>query len=1242
MPLINKEVLNFEIDVDPKSGIANVRKFDREFMRSLQDVRKTMTALDKAQKGYFNESRNAWREVQDEVRATAGAIRSFDADIAEAIFSIQEIEDALKDAADGTKQLSDAEVLRHKRAIELLREQISETETARETLRDIGNQTVTIKMEAAADALKESLTKVADPFSRLLSKDIGGAFESGGKLAGSALESSVRNVGKRMTMSGVGSGISRWGTSLATKGKADMSAFAATGARKAGGGAMVGIGKVAQVVGGLVGKLGPMLQMAAKFGPILGTISSLLVGLVKLMIDADSQAKEFQKDLLASASTGEYMARNGRVAGAAYEDLKETVTDIRNASFSLQKNLEWGTTSKEHLAFWNTLNQEGVSIKRMKEEFEHAKDAGEDAGDAVEHFGEMTATAVAYSRSFGVSLNDIVSYQAEVMTELGASYEKVTKDFAFMAAGASESGMAMNKFFAIMRGVSSDLSLYNMRMEDAVTLLKKLGTVMSPKSAQKFMQTLTQGFKGMGRLEKLRMTLLAGQDKTAKIVEKNLGQREQTLAKQVQEATKRPMDEVVAAVQQARAGKSGALKDMIKGLEGEGTLREAAIELSVDTKMSKKGLFGLSQSIGNLTGGGMLEMTKAALGRFAKPGSSLADMSGELGPEMMAENLGISQEQLKSMIKLEAAIDDERKALVESGKSAEEVAKMSDDDILQSLGMNEKDVKDLMKNEKDFAKEQTSLTTSMLDKLGILTDFLMNQVYEAMTGIWDAVIGIWDKIFGGSAAADAKRKREMSKEIMGSKNTELIKAWTESGGDTEKMKGALAGGSFGQTFGTNVKRMSQLMTVVEEGAKKFGDEAEAAGQDRKEAESQYRTRAWSDIRGIGKDTGAMKAWDAAKDFFSAEGSAGAARAAKMGGIDQAKIDKLVEGMNKGGTVTSSMASAGFTPEEMARVMERAAQAAQDTMHLIDLVKKGTGPVATSALPTEGDFATARGFSPAPSSRTWGVGLASISSMASGGSGIVEPPKPTSYSATAGSHGGGGGGGGGTAVTPPATGGGGEGVASPANVASNAKTTAESTEKLAATSANMLATNEDLLNAARQQGIKMDKSFLKSPFGKQMEDSTYDAMSKALFEYWLYSAKEEDVKAVMKRIREQGGTAFDAASARKASTEHFAGTEEGRVLASHAGGGIVTGVSGGIAMTKPLAAPGEGLLSVGPHEAILPINKLGPGAAAPAGGGKSSLALDVNINGTTDPDFQRGLKTAVTNYIYEYERRKRVT
>jgi hypothetical protein len=197
----------------------------------------------------------------------------------------------------------------------------------------------------------------------------------------------------------------------------------------------------------------------------------------------------------------------------------------------------------------------------------------------------------------------------------------------------------------------------------------------------------------------------------------------------------------------------------------------------------------------------------------------------------------------------------------------------------------------------------------------------------------------------------------------------------------------------------------------------------------------------------------------------------------------------------------------------------------------------------------------------------------------------------------------------------------------------ATTTAAAAEGQLDLADGQLATQQEIVDAMRQKGIKLDKTFTKGQIVPAFEDAFYKALQKALFEYWLYSATDEQIQPWMKYFKEHGVTKLNPEDVIDKSRSYYA-KQYG--LEPTATGGLVKDVMGGVAnIIRP--APGEGLAYVGPGERILPA---GSGGAAP--GSRNTLAITVDVSGQQGADFNRYLENAIRNAIYDYESRKRLT
>jgi hypothetical protein len=158
-------------------------------------------------------------------------------------------------------------------------------------------------------------------------------------------------------------------------------------------------------------------------------------------------------------------------------------------------------------------------------------------------------------------------------------------------------------------------------------------------------------------------------------------------------------------------------------------------------------------------------------------------------------------------------------------------------------------------------------------------------------------------------------------------------------------------------------------------------------------------------------------------------------------------------------------------------------------------------------------------------------------------------------------------------------------------------------------------------------VKFDKSFLKSDLQRSMEQATLDAVRKALFEYYMYSAIEDRSK-VADYLAKGGGDIGTFA------TDVGAAAKSGKlvtdVLAANQAGGMVTGIRGGLAQVT--ASAGEGLASVGRGERIVPAG------GAPAGG----TSIVIPVNGIGGEDLAKVIRAKVIDGITEYKRRERFT
>lgn len=1065
-------------------------------------------------------------------------------------------------------------------------------------IKAMGKQLYKSILAPIKDAFKDAFEHAVGMSDKFFSKDLKGLIEDGVK--------SINIVGK---LSGkLGQQFSKAGAKISKKGAGIREAGAKKGGVKgaamfAGGAALQGLAQMPKAFGGL-------LKMLGKLGPLLTLVGSILAKIVMSFIDAEASAKEFQKGILASASTIEFLGQSGATAETAYADLKSAIWEVRDAANSLD-NLRWGISSDEFKESLNMLNQQGVSLHRIVQE---ADAAGEGIGEFV---SDITHAGVVYSRAFGVPLQEISQMQGELMENMGMSAKSTKLAFAQMTRGALDSGIAANKFYSIIRGVSSDLSTYNARLEDSVKILRLLGKAMNPRNAEKFLSVAMQGLKNMGRVERLRLTLLAGEGKMGALVKRDTAKKKDNLAQQMSEAGggKQSADDIKKIL----ASGAGATEALIKTLpkELQGTFRDQVTDINLQQQRTKKGTFGLSTAAAGLSPAASLQAMTDALAKWGR-GKTLSEGAGTIGMEMMLADLGIGQDQLDQMIKFEAAINNQRDVLKDQLKSNDEGQRDAAREALKRAGITADNDADLMKKidgagydeitntlddntkkqleeqtkVKSFAEKQTDLTQTLSDKLTVLVDFVMNQLYNSLIDIYDGVITSIPDVLMGAENKKSMLEASATRRIAAkSGNKELQDVATQFGGAN---KGALAGTGIAKALQNVGSSLSDLEAANKEIQGQTGPiSPEQAAQLKANNEQ------------IDKLRGTME------DLLNNMSPDQLGEALKMAGADENEVGRLKDRLadptagvvrKKYGVVPEGAVS-GAQPGEEGWYEERDSRRLsilEDTGSL----KNFAGAALAKAPWAESGGGAGRVEMMGGMAKTLeGAGMynSKTGQAAELQAKAAEDQKKTADALHA------------AGMYDPASG----------------KLLEQSTASQQ-TTADATAGMKDTLEHDGTAYVRFSTAFLKGGYKTTVHDATLKAMRTALFEYYMYS-EIEDRASVAKFLSEQGmspdvfsqsvGTSAKSGTSAK---DMLGGTD---TAAANATGGIVTGVRGGLAMVR--AAAGEGLASVGRGETIVPANGV-------AGG------ININVAGVGGRDLERMIRSRTIDTIAEYKRRERLT
>ena len=902
-------------------------------------------------------------------------------------------------------------------------------------------------------------------------------------------------------------------------------------AKAAGGGG----GAMTDVLGKLAGTMKTM-------GPILAVVGASVAAIVAILLDAEAAAKEFNKQILSTAGSSEFLHRNLKDADMAGADLEGTLKDIRDQATSLD-NMDWGINKETHTAVLNAITAEGVSLKKLDDDFKRVGQSAEGAEGYAKDWGTTVQMSVAYSRAFGVSLQDVSQLQGEMMTEMGMNLGQVEKSFQYMTEGADEAGIATNKFFNIIRTFSADLTLFNIRMEDVTKTMIMLGKAMSPREAQKMLQSLSSMFKGKSLTDRTKDVIMGGgrvrkamneqQEGNVKNLAADVGITPKEMTKILKKDTKQLARWLATDGKNLNADQRKAVFEaarMEHKLDTGDTIDLASAIKDANPWTAKKiadakvaAITG-GKKIDQLTGINRIAAEQAAdvgdelQDQIAKLEMSTATMKADLAEKLKTANGDSSKftkEEQKMLAKLGVKIDD--------GTTFGKLDAASSEDFYNSLDKDQKDILENGKKEIDFQKEVAHNTQSAMDKLGVLVDFVMNQIYDIMSSIYDALLSVLGKL---GLIDDASVKRQgMAKDIQKSGNADLINAWGKSHGDEFKFKDEIIkslGGKMDNFLDQSAKDTKELQKSLAEET----DPTKQEALQKKLAAITAKRQALTD-KIVGKQT--------------TEQQFDALQAAANNGLGDPKIVKAFQAMAQvrslqkqqegGGSVsTGDMEAAVKAQKEAFAEMSGSAES------IDEYLKKSLGAFSPEDLKNVMPDVGKALQDQAPDLGKFAEKGASDNTLSVKVTKMLDGDQHDEQMGEMSDQGG---------------------------------------------------TLDDIFKALRIRGIKIDKPFLGSAVKTVIQDATYDSFTDALYDYWVLTNTrgEQSWADWMKEGGLSGGAAVKGAG--KWAKENPEGMSKiytgGGATGATPSGDKMTGFATGGVIPRP--APGEIFVSAKPGERV---------------------------------------------------------
>ena len=358
-------------------------------------------------------------------------------------------------------------------------------------------------------------------------------------------------------------------------------------------------GKMGDLLGGLGGAVGKLGAVAATIGGVVGGLAAL----VKVLIDADAQTKEFNRDIVHSVGTLDVM-------GKAQNDVADSLEGIRKAairstaafgtpelSAGVKNVMRLGLTTKEYMSTLTKFAETGVTFEKMR-------DGVTGLAAETDKYTNYVKAASTYSRMFGEDLGGMAEKMGDMMMDLGMNLNEVKEGFATIGDEAQKSGFGTKRFFNMVLQATTGMGQYNIRLSSTAKLLSQMSRILGMKQAGAMFQNIEGKFKGESFQDRTKRILTTGKDFTQKVLTKDA----EVMAANFQKALgKLKLDETGmtgGAKEAYKVVQQGSAEEIIKALstvsaKDRGSLVEALRDK--DAKLAER-LDKLVQSSGAATG----------------------------------------------------------------------------------------------------------------------------------------------------------------------------------------------------------------------------------------------------------------------------------------------------------------------------------------------------------------------------------------------------------------------------------------------------------------------------------------------------------------------------------------------------------------------------------------------------------------------------------------------------------------
>lgn len=511
---------------------------------------------------------------------------------------------------------------------------------------------------------------------------------------------------------------------------------------------------MAKALGGLGKTIGTLATAAKLFAAVGGALAAV----VKLMIDAQAQAKEMNATLLESGSALDLVGRNTENLSRNLGILREATTDF---TFARQMGLD----AKEQ-------QQILVEFERYGQVFRNIRRDGDDAATAVQRLQRTTEAAVTYARIIGMSTTETAQHMARMVEEFGMDLEGVRTQFSRVAELARISGYGTSRFFSAVLNATAGMALYNVRLEDTAALLTQMSDILGFEDGKGFLETLMKGFADETMTDRFSRIIQTGTRTTQDIIQREAQRSASALVGTISEDLASTLHNEFQTrgidlefgdnfLEQFRALTSEQQREVIAATSRRDS--DFARQLSNMTHLFNsvdQGVTGMAQGLEQLGPGGVLAMRLAQIERFVGPIEDLSGMDRALAEQVsglsgeaftqfqrVATGMRGNFDELTRMAQGQIEMDEEflerMGVQIEDGKvlargTQEEIRNLQDFIMTQGEAISEA-MEDPVREDIALARAVVRNTTDIMKQIEMGITYFLERIYRVTESILAAI-----------------------------------------------------------------------------------------------------------------------------------------------------------------------------------------------------------------------------------------------------------------------------------------------------------------------------------------------------------------------------------------------------------------------------------------------------------------------------------------------------------------------